>query len=359
MRSVVFNYNHCRQQGFSIVEMMIALLVGLVLMSGVIDVFLSSRQSSSLQMNLSRIQQNGRLAINTLTADIRMAGYSGCYSDLSDGTENTLNNQTSFAWDLSSTVQGFDNISTSFTISDTASGGVISGILEDTDVLVIRGMADGVPISTNPDSDTFTIASALNRFKTGEILIVADCDQASMFQASSVASSSGVTTIQHATASMTPGNSVASVNNSFSADAEIARLSTMVFYLKNDDSGNPALFQSSLEVNAAGDTASLKEYQLIRNVENMQIQYGVDTDGDQDPDVYQDAATVTDWNNVLSIRIALLLSSSSDFLVDADESYSFDAASFTFSKDDPPTSNANRKLRRSFIGFIALRNRTL
>ena len=347
------------QHGFSIIEMMIALLVGLILMSGIIDIFLSSRQTSSLQMSLSNIQQNGRLAINTLTTDIRMADYSGCYSNLSDGLENTLNNQTSFAWDLSSTLQGFNNVNSSFTISDSNSGGVISGILEGTDVLVIKGMTDGIPISTNPDNNTFTVNETLNRFQTGEILIVADCESASMFQASSISSTSGVTTILHTTGSITPGNNVASVTNSFGTDAEIARLRTTVYYLKNDADGNPGLFQSSMTVNSAGDTASLQEYQLIKNVENMQLQYGVDTDNDNDADAYQDASAVTDWKAVVSIRIALLLISESVSLVQANESYSFDASTFSFTKDTTPATGANRKLRRAFTGFMALRNRTL
>ncbi|MCH9697782.1 MAG: PilW family protein [Gammaproteobacteria bacterium] len=359
MKNITIKTRVTQQQGFTIVEMMIALLVGLILMGGIIDIFLSSRQTSSLQMSLSKIQQNGRLAINTLTTDIRMADYSACYSDLSDGVENTLNNQSSFAWDLSNTLQGFNDVSSSFTISDSVSGGVISGILEGTDVLVIKGMTDGIPVSTNPDQDTFTVDETLNRFKTGEILIVADCEQASMFQATTISSSSGVTTIQHTTGSITPGNSSASVTNSYGTDAEIARLRSTVYYLKNDADGNPGLFQSSLTVNSAGDTTVLQENQLIKNVENMQLQYGVDTDSDSDADVYQNASAVTDWKSVVSIRIALLLISEAVALVESNESYSFDASAFTFIKDTTPAAGANRKLRRSFTGFMALRNRTL
>jgi type IV pilus assembly protein PilW len=351
-------FKSIRERGFSIVEMMIALLVGLFLMGGIIDIFQSSRQTNSLQISLSKIQQDGRIAINTLSTDIRMADYRGCYTDLSDGMENTLNSPSSFAWDLSDTIQGFNNVSSTFTISDSASGGAITTILEGTDVLVIKGMTDGVPISTNPDNDTFTITETLNRFQNGEILIVADCEQASMFQASSITSTSGVTTILHSTG-LTPGNSTVSVTNSFGTDAEIAKLRSTIYYLKNDASGNPGLYQSSLSSNAAGDTASLQENQLVSNVENMQIQYGIDTDNDQDADTYQDAAAVTDWSTVISIRIALLLASANNSLVATNESYSFNTGTFTFTKDATLAAGANRKLRRSFTGFMALRNRTL
>ncbi|MEE9345936.1 MAG: PilW family protein, partial [Methylococcales bacterium] len=353
------NYRSVSDQGFSIVELMIAMLVGLLLMGGAIDVLLSSRQTNSLQVTLSKIQQDGRLAINVLSTAIRMADYSGCYTDLSDGLENTLKNQASFAWDLSDTIEGFDNVSASFTISDAASGGAISSILEGTDVLVIKGMADGVPIRSNPDSSTFTIDATLNNLNTGEILIVADCEQASMFQASSIISASDVTTILHAADGMTPDNNTATVTKSYETDAEIAKLVSTVYYLKNDTSGIPGLFQSSLSVNSSGDTVSLVENQLVSNVENMQIQYGVDNDDDQDVDTYDNAAAVTDWKTVISVRIALLLASENDFLIDTDESYSFNNTSFTFTKDSTPTADADRKLRRTFTGLMAFRNRTL
>jgi type IV pilus assembly protein PilW len=353
------NNKSMQQQGFSIVEIMIALLLGSLLMGGSIDVLLSNKQTNSLQIALSKIQQDGRTAINLLSTDIRMADYSGCYSDLANGLENTLNNPTSFAWDLSNTVQGFNNVSASFTVSDANSGGVISSIVEGTDVLVIKGMADGVPISSNPDNSTFTIAETLNNLNAGEILVVADCEQASMFQASSVASTSGVTTILHAASGITPGNNTATVSNSFGTDAEIARLTSTVYYIKNDASGTAGLFQSSLSVNASGDTVALEENQLVSNVENMQIQYGVDNDDDQDVDVYQNAAAVTDWAGVISIRLALLMASENDFMIDNAESYSFDDNTFGFIKDDPVGANADHRLRRTFTGFMALRNRTL
>ena len=350
---------HRKTSGFSVVEMMIAMTVGLVLVGGIMEIFLSSRTTNSLQMSIAKIQQNGRMAINTLTTEIRMADYSGCYHELGSSLENTLNSATAFAWNLSSTIQGFNDVSSSFNISDSASGGVISGLVEDTDVLVIKGMTDGVPLKTNPDNATFTIDEPLNRFKKGELLVVADCQKASMFQASSVSNNSGVTTILHAGSSMTPGNSTGTVSNSYGTNAEIAKLNSTIYYIKNDATGIPGLFQASLTVNSAGSVASLVENQLVSHVQNMQFQYGVDTDNDSDADVYQDADSVADWDAVISIRVALLMISESQTLAETKESYSFDSSAFTFTKDTTPSANADRRLKREFSGFMAIRNRTL
>ena len=63
------------QRGFTLIELMIAMLIGVFLMAGVIQIFLSAKQAYRLQENLSRLQENGRFAMDIITKDIRMAGY--------------------------------------------------------------------------------------------------------------------------------------------------------------------------------------------------------------------------------------------------------------------------------------------
>lgn len=68
------------QTGLSLIEIMIALLIGAFLVGGVLQIFISSKQSYWMQQNLSRLQENGRFAMGFLAKDIRMAGYWGCLS---------------------------------------------------------------------------------------------------------------------------------------------------------------------------------------------------------------------------------------------------------------------------------------
>ena len=63
------------ERGFSIVELMIALLLGLILLGGVIQVFLSSRQTHSANEAMSRMQENGRFALEFIARSARLAGY--------------------------------------------------------------------------------------------------------------------------------------------------------------------------------------------------------------------------------------------------------------------------------------------
>ena len=69
-------------RGFSLVELMVAMLVTLILLAGIGQIFLSSKKSFNIQDSLSRMQENGRYAIETLAQDIRRAGYWGGNADI-------------------------------------------------------------------------------------------------------------------------------------------------------------------------------------------------------------------------------------------------------------------------------------
>lgn len=67
-----------RQQGFSLVELMIAMVVGLMLLGGVITVFAGTKRSAQLNATMALLQEHGRFAMNSIVSDVRMAGFQGC-----------------------------------------------------------------------------------------------------------------------------------------------------------------------------------------------------------------------------------------------------------------------------------------
>jgi type IV pilus assembly protein PilW len=64
-----------QQTGLSLVELMVALVLGLVLMTGIIQVFLSSRQTYTANEAMARMQENGRFALEFISRSARNAGY--------------------------------------------------------------------------------------------------------------------------------------------------------------------------------------------------------------------------------------------------------------------------------------------
>lgn len=66
------------QKGFSLVELMIALVLGLIIILGVTSVLLSNLQTYSLTQGQSQVQENGRFSLDIVGQDLRMAGGWGC-----------------------------------------------------------------------------------------------------------------------------------------------------------------------------------------------------------------------------------------------------------------------------------------
>ena len=68
-------------RGFSLVELMVAVVISSLVLIAVIQVFLSNRESFRLQTNLGRVQENSRFSMGHLGRVIRLGGYWGIDKD--------------------------------------------------------------------------------------------------------------------------------------------------------------------------------------------------------------------------------------------------------------------------------------
>lgn len=86
------------QRGLTLVEIMVALTISLLLLAGVMQVLLSNKASHNLQSGLGRLQENARAAMDILSLNISMAGYTtGTTAINKINTANTLDNTTANA----------------------------------------------------------------------------------------------------------------------------------------------------------------------------------------------------------------------------------------------------------------------
>lgn len=99
-------------RGFTLVELMVAIAIGLFLSAVTGTVYLNSRNIFNYQDAMSRLQENARFAMERISRDVRMAGFSTCGS-LGGSVANTVNGGTTNWWlNLGAPIMGFDNIST-------------------------------------------------------------------------------------------------------------------------------------------------------------------------------------------------------------------------------------------------------
>lgn len=334
-------------RGFSLVELMVAITIGLIILAAVSAVFVNSKRSYSTQDRLSRLQENARFAIQFLTRDIRMAGYSGCAKDIVN-VNNTLSSNTSFWYNAAVPLEGIDNTDTNWSPSGLAS--TLASRKANTDAIVIRSADPSLilPVSTTMQSETVAIGvSSVAQINPNDIVMVADCSNADVMQVTGTGSSS----LAHATGGGPPGNSTQTLSKAYDTAAQVMKFHTRVYYIKNRSDGTPALYMQ--------DNGTDQE--LVEGVESLQITYGVDTDTTSDgtPNVYLKAGengltTTAQWANVKSIRIGMLVRTPND--KDADVNIRA-GSSYEVNGDTSFTVPAGDKYqRRVFLTTIQVRN---
>lgn len=324
--------------GMTLIEIMIALLIGAFLLGGILQIFINSKQTYRLQEGLSRVQENGRFAMDFITRDIRMADYWGCLGSSSGAIDNNLNPHADYNG-IGNGLAGQDN-DNGGNDGDADNDENANSIWDGTDSLTLRRvLPSGIFVtnipSTNSDALQVTASSGL---AMGDVVIVSDCTAGDIFQISSTVSSD---TINHntGTTGIPPnGNADTPFRKIYGLDAQIYRISSVNYRIRNGEGNQPSLFRIS------GATTE----ELVEGIENMQILYGEDTNADNTPEYYVPANTVVNMNNVISIRVSLLVASTENNLTSRSIDYTYNGATIT------PT---DRKLRRVFTSTIAVRNR--
>jgi len=316
------------ERGMTIVELMVAVAVGLVLMTIAFSIFLSNKQTAEITEDLGRLQESGRFAIEQLSRDLRMAGHWGCHDGGPDVVVNTLNGAAGGSvFNNVNSIEGFEQGTTAWQPSlgtDVTASVPLSGVVAGTDAVSIRYMSGA---GFNPTTAMAAINSNLQvvasaGFRQGDVLMVSDCQGAHVFQVTN-ANAYDTGTLSHtADPSMTPGNSTADFTaggdpRTYDTNAVVARMVSTRYYVANGTNG-PTLLRTRLAGSGTSSTEVIDE--IAEGVETMQILYGEDTDGDvsRSPDAYRDATNVVNWGNVVSIRVGLLLRTVDEYGTETD-----------------------------------------
>ena len=325
-----------KHHGFTLVELMIAMTIGLIILAAVAQIFATSRGTYGLQEGMARVQEGGRFGIEFLSVDIRMAGYAGCNSNLTLGTPDASGNcKTGEVCNIASGatapeifnpdgMQGhvYAGTGTAF-LSDwdpDLPGGYFSDneVMPRTDVIIIqRASTTGANLTGNTTPDNAQVhildtADIGNQISQNDIVMLSDCKGGDIFRVTNNPTpSGGIINMAHASSGNTPNPPF--LTHSYGNDAELFKLVSRAYYISKRDAdgdGNPDLTDATLEpalfrkeLVTGGTTAQ----ELIEGVEEMRILYGEDTDADKVTNIYRTASNVSDWSNIVSVRVGLLV----------------------------------------------------
>lgn len=303
--------NRKQSYGFSLVELLVAMVVGLIIVSGAFSLHSGTRKTQAVNEMQMDMVADARFAIEMISYDLRHAGmYGGTNKDgLIDCRSNDANCSTTgtvpaavgsdcaagWAYNLSQPV---------FAINSTAgnpySGTCITaseGYLAGTDILEIRYADSNYldSISGLPKPLTNGQAYVRSNFASGRIFT---------------------------------GTTQPKIGK-HDSDANITHnyiLHAFAYYVSDhtDSTGDgiPSLRRAAL-VNGP----AVQQQTLISGVANLQVQFGENTDGDANNtiDRYVDPDAVTDWTQVYAAKIWLLMRSN-DRQIGTDTTKSFSMA---------------------------------
>lgn len=323
-----------RHRGFSLIELMVAMAIGLLVFATLGSVLVGARTTARNADAVSRLQENARFAFETLAADIRMAGFTGgpVAGACSDRYANTVNDPGS-AWDPNlmtlcenssdpeprpGPLQGYEGGESTFPPGVTGQPGLAGDAItvvraDDRSSWALDNLAGNC---SGLNTCTLTAWPATGAPKAGDLLVVADPTRVAVFQVSGV--DSGARSVAHvAGPPPSPGNSGADLGAFTGAPQTrlLHPLRGVTYFVATDaGTGDPAL--QRLELIQSGGTVTTQTHVVLEGVEDIQILYGEDTvEEDAVPgvpplwqvNVYRTADQVADWANVLSVRITLHL----------------------------------------------------
>ncbi|WP_298290639.1 prepilin-type N-terminal cleavage/methylation domain-containing protein [Thiomonas sp.] len=281
-----------RQTGLTLIELMVAMLLGLVVVGAVVSVLLTSRQSYTTTSGLSQLQDNARIAFELMARDIRQAGSSPCGNTT---VNDMLAGNGWYRWVNGAGLFGVDDAtnlsplpaspapSSGFPALVTRGAGTVSASLIQTNT----GCSAKVPMQTAPSDVGIT---------ANDLVFACDGTQAYVFQAA--AFNAGLPLASNGT----PGNSAAQLScQSFGSSAYVAPYQAYAWYVGPAGQGAPQGTQSLYRAHYTGN--QLVSDEIVRGVTNLQISYL--TTGPNLVNAGSLAANA--WNTVNAVRLALTL----------------------------------------------------
>ncbi len=336
------------------VELMVALALGLLLTAGILQVFVGSKETFEFQRELARIQENGRFAMEFLTRDIRQADYWGCHSD---GTKvQSILNGAGSVDVYAAGITGLDGVAAASTGYTSYLGGA-----NQPDAIILQGARDaGVPVHKIPAATAANVqiynTPLSDEIEKGDIVLITDCKEARIFQVSGINSSTEPDAIPlgHNTGNIIvngsavgPGNSTNDFGYPFSSDAFIYSGASQVrYWIREGTSGEPALVRAEENDSGWNDWENGGD-ELVDGVENMQLLYGVDTSNNGAPNYFAPADAVPDMDKVVSVQIHLAIRSLRENLVEPRQIEYYGG----------PKSTNDTRIHKVFTTTVALRNR--
>lgn len=272
------------QRGFTVVEIMIAMLLSLTLAAGVITVFVNNSYSFTQDENMARMQDDARHALREIAFELGMAGH---YADLHVPDIVTPDSALSLA-------------------ADCGPPGEVDWMYQ----LIAAGTENSLSVSAIDNATAAEVAASHTCFENNEILPGSDVVSIKRVagQRSDAPSDNAIYLRTNGTVGLlymapipeTPSLEVATPYADW-------QFSPSIYYVRQYANavgdGIPTLCRKVLR----GAGPSMTTECLATGIENLQVEYGIDTSEDGQPNIYLTSPSIEEMQDVVTARIFLLV----------------------------------------------------
>jgi type IV pilus assembly protein PilW len=271
-----------RQSGFTLVEIMVAMLLSLILGVAIVTVFVNNSHSFSQDDNVMRMQDDARFALQQIAFDLSMAGH---YAELLSPSAVTPDSNLTIGMDCGPA--GVTNWAYQ-TQAVTGESLSVIGIDNVTSAQVVAGhscfLADEVAPGTDVVSIKRVAGAEAAAFRDGAVYLRTNGTVGLLYR-------------QPLTG--TPAIPIALPRTEWEYRPAIYYIRQYAYNLGDNI---PTLCRKVL----GGAGPSMLTECIATGIENLQLEYGIDTSNDGNPNVYMSAPTLADLQDVVSARIYLL-----------------------------------------------------
>jgi len=361
-----------KQSGFTLLEILVALALGVAILTSAIVMQVQHRKGFALTSNKLEMQTNAKFAFEFISQTLRSAGAMGCKNAKTlAGDADSLDNSCVGAVCLNLTdptiayadfrpgqeVLGYQSLGATLSPAlSTAFTFVTNGDNNDnSDVLTVSG-GYGEVYNLAPDTSIAVTDSGFQldltdisqvRLINKHYGMLTSCKGAKIFQVVSTNTEIGTGDIKWAGQLGTRSESVATGN-----EREFRRAAVVTYFVGQhplgDANGVPTLYQDV-------DGVSTR---LIEGVEEIQLLYGYSDSASKDRNVanrFDTADNITDWSEVISVRVGLIMRSAQP-VFETDQTQSISLACANGYTQGTKT---DRYARSTYCAEVTLRNRLI
>lgn len=325
MKRPIHHSSSVYSQGLALVELMIAMALGLVLIGAATGIMMSNSQTFKTSKNTSQVQDSARLAFELMARDIRQAGSIPCGSDIP--VENYLSDSTPWyvnweglAGQASPTPRGqLIGYAGDFSLKD-----VSNKVNEEKtqSITILYASNEGTSVkemSSHANAPIYTLPQNQNTFTSGDIAVICNTNFASIFKADVTTLSNGEVEMhaQQGNISNNPGI--------FKTNSTVGKLKSRAWYIGlNNKNKQRALYL------ADWNGKEVQEILIAPNVTELTFEYRASNEAD-----FRGAAQVSaqQWPMINAVKITLKI-------------------------EDQDNPKSNERFSSEFTSIVALRNRS-